>query len=99
MGVYLNSKAPYGLFAEEAAAMYFVDKSEMLLELLPLVESRMASMIASFFGKGKDSSRLFAQLKFQGRLGEPSKCTGRILAVGISYNRKTKKHTCMVEVL
>ncbi len=56
-------------------------------------------MIASFFGKGKDSSRLFAQLKFQGRLGEPPKCTGRILAVGISYNRKTKKHTCMVEVL
>ena len=31
MGVYLNSKAPYGLFEEEAAAMYFVDKSEMLL--------------------------------------------------------------------
>lgn len=38
-------------------------------------------------------------LRFQGKLGERPKYTGRILAVGISYSRKTKKHSCKVEVL
>lgn len=38
-------------------------------------------------------------LRFQGKLGEKPKYTGRILAVGISYDRKTKEHLCMVEVL
>ena len=91
MGVYLNSKNPYGLFLDEAASTYFIDKSEMLRELLPLVErsenlidqnsagksnrylcitrprrfgkTLMASMIASFFGKGKDSSPVFQKLR------------------------------------
>ncbi len=38
-------------------------------------------------------------LRFKGKLGENPKYTGKILAVGISYNRKTKKHLCKVEVL
>lgn len=38
-------------------------------------------------------------LRFEGRLGEHPKYTGRILAVGISYDRKTKKHHCKVQVL
>lgn len=38
-------------------------------------------------------------LRFQGRMGERPKFTGRILAVGISYDRKTKEHFCKVEVL
>lgn len=38
-------------------------------------------------------------LRFAGKLGETPKYTGRILAVGISYNRKTKEHFCKVEVL
>ena len=93
MGVYLNSKNPYGIFLDEAASMYFIDKSEMLLELLPMVENSediienfgsgtgksnrylciirprrfgktvMATMIASFFGKGKDSRHIFEKLK------------------------------------
>lgn len=32
-------------------------------------------------------------------MGEECRYTGRILAVGISYNRETKAHSCMVEVL
>ncbi len=93
MGVYLNSKNPYGLFRDEAASAYFIDKSEMLSELMPLAEQAsepglcqepdsekgnkyicitrprrfgktlMACMIASFFGKGTDSSALFRQLR------------------------------------
>lgn len=38
-------------------------------------------------------------LQFRGRLGEKTKYTGRVLAVGISYSRKTKQHSCRVEVL
>ena len=38
-------------------------------------------------------------LRFKGKVGEKPKYTGRILAVGIGYDRKTKKHACMVEAL
>ncbi|MDE7311474.1 MAG: ATP-binding protein [Eubacterium sp.] len=38
-------------------------------------------------------------LRFQGKLGEKPKYTGRILGVGISYHRKTKEHACIVEEL
>lgn len=38
-------------------------------------------------------------LRFRGKLGEKEKYTGRILAVGISYDRKSKEHFCGVEVL
>lgn len=38
-------------------------------------------------------------LRFKGKLGEKPKYTGRILAVGIAYDRKTKEHSCTVEVL
>jgi len=38
-------------------------------------------------------------LRFAGKLGEKQKYTGRILAVGISYSKKTKRHDCKIEVL
>ena len=38
-------------------------------------------------------------LRFRGKLGESPKYTGKILAVGIGYSRKTKLHACRVEVL
>ncbi len=38
-------------------------------------------------------------LKFEGKLGATPKYAGRILGVGIAYNKKTKEHTCIVEVL
>lgn len=38
-------------------------------------------------------------LRFQEKFGERPKYTGRILAVGISYERETKKHACKVEEL
>lgn len=93
MGVYLNSKKPFGLFFDEAVFTYFIDKSGMLKELIPLVansedileqgkknkgkenkyisvtrprrfgKTLMASMIASFFSKGKDSRKVFQRLQ------------------------------------
>lgn len=38
-------------------------------------------------------------LRFRGRLGEASQYSGRILAVGISYDKVGKRHSCAVEVL
>ena len=38
-------------------------------------------------------------LKFEGKLGKPSRYTGRVLGVGIAYNRSKKEHTCKIEVL
>lgn len=38
-------------------------------------------------------------LRFMPKLGEQPKYTGRILAVGISYDKETKKHCCRIEEL
>lgn len=38
-------------------------------------------------------------LRFKGRIGDTSKYIGNILAVGISYDKKRKKHSCKIEVL
>ena len=38
-------------------------------------------------------------LKYEGKLGETPKYTGRVLGVGIAYDTKSKVHTCKVEVL
>lgn len=38
-------------------------------------------------------------LRLKGKLGEKLRYQGQILAVGISYSRKTKEHRCKVEVL
>ncbi|MDE7311159.1 MAG: ATP-binding protein [Eubacterium sp.] len=37
--------------------------------------------------------------RFQGTLAEKNKLTCRILAVGISYSKKTKEHHCKIEIL
>ncbi len=38
-------------------------------------------------------------LKFEGKLGEMPKYTGRILGVGIGYDKETKRHSCKIEIL
>lgn len=38
-------------------------------------------------------------LRFRGKMGERPRCEGRILAVGIGYDRESKVHRCLVEVL
>ncbi|MCD8110304.1 MAG: ATP-binding protein [Clostridiales bacterium] len=82
MGYYLNSKKIYSLYESEAGKPYFVDKSEMLEELIPLVEQKnnhicitrprrfgksvMAAMIGAFFSRGMDSRNIFDTLKIAG---------------------------------
>lgn len=45
-------------------------------------------------------SRQYA-LRFEGKIGEEPEYTGRILAVGIAYDKKDamKRHECKVEIL
>lgn len=38
-------------------------------------------------------------LKLRGKLEEESRCSGRILAVGITFDRKRKVHSCKIEVM
>ena len=77
MGFYLNPTDILDLYKKETRKPYFVDKTKMLNELIPLVEqggsnicvtkarrfgkSVMASMIGAFFCKGVDSSSLFSE--------------------------------------
>ncbi|MCD8198044.1 MAG: ATP-binding protein [Lachnospiraceae bacterium] len=79
MGYYLNSNKVYSLYESEVKKPYFVDKTEMLVELITLVEqgnnhicitrprrfgkSVMASMVGAFFSKGFDSSSIFDSLE------------------------------------
>ncbi len=85
MGLYLNPKKASALYWAESKKPYFIDKTLMLEELFPLVETGnqficitrprrfgktvMANMIGSFFGKGRSSGDLFASLNI-------SKCSG-----------------------
>ena len=79
MGIYLNSMSPYTLYKSEVNSPYFVDKSQMLKELIPLAEvgnrhvcvtrprrfgkTVMANMIGTFFGKDVDAGDVFDSLK------------------------------------
>ena len=63
-----------------------------------IVELKVDDTVDNAIQQIKD--RQYAR-NFEGKLGEKPKCTGRILAVGISYDRKdeNKRHACKVEIL
>lgn len=73
MGMYLNSRAPYEMYRKIIQNPYFIDKSLLLSELIPLLGSVncyccitrprrfgrtvMASMVGAFFGKTDRTDR------------------------------------------
>ena len=79
MGRYLNSSTSYVLCKGQTEQPYFVDKSQMLSELFPFLDSGnthicitrprrfgktvMANMITAFLGKKQDSDSIFKSLK------------------------------------
>ena len=97
--VYLSARNNYRVEREDKAGEGFVDfifypdqrnNDGVILELK--IDSTPKDAVEQIKAKGY-------QLRFRGKLGETPKFTGRILAVGISYCRKTKEHACKVEVL
>lgn len=38
-------------------------------------------------------------LRFEGKLGESPKYLGRVIGVGIAYDKETKRHSCITKVL
>lgn len=78
MGLYLNSSRAYDLYRNVANSDYFVDKTNILGEIIPLMNTPtncicitrprrfgktvMANMIAAFLGKGSDSRDVFDSL-------------------------------------
>ena len=53
MGVYLNSPIAYGLFQEAYSLSYYVDKTDILSELVPLVELKKNSRERTGVYQGK----------------------------------------------
>ena len=47
----------------------------------------------------KTKEEIYSAMRFQGKTAERKEYTGHILAVGISYNSKTKEHECKIEQL
>lgn len=97
--VYLSARDKYRVEREDKAGEGYVDfifypehssSDGIILELK--VDSTPEEAIRQI----KDKKYA---LRFKGKLGEKSKYTGRVLAVGISYNKKTKEHFCMIEEL
>lgn len=97
--VYLAARDNYRVEREDKAGKGFVDfifyperKNEDALILELKVDSTPEEAIRQIENKNY-------LLRFQGKTGEKIKYTGRILAAGISYSKKTKRHFCKVKVL
>lgn len=97
--IYLSARDKYRVEREDKAGEGYVDfifyperKGADALVLELKVDSTPEEAIRQI----KD--RNYA-LRFKGKIGEKPKYTGKILAVGISYDRKTKEHSCKVEVI
>ena len=97
--VYLAARDQYRVEREDKAGKGYVDfifypirhdQDCMILELK--VDHKPEEAIAQI--KEKEYA-----LRFKGKTAERKEYTGRILAVGISYNSKTKEHECKIEQL
>ena len=97
--VYLAARDQYRVEREDKAGKGFVDfifypevhsQDCIILELK--VDQSPESAIRQIKEKGY-------ALRFKGKTAEKIRYTGRILAVGISYNKETKEHSCKVEIL
>ena len=96
--VYLAARDSYRVEREDKAGKGYVDfifypdrknQDAFILELK--VDSTPEDAIRQI----KDKKYA---LKFEGKLGETPKYQGRILGVGISYDKETKIHSCKTEV-
>ena len=97
--VYLSARDQYRVEREDKAGKGYVDfifypvKSEQDCIILELkVDHTPEEAIAQI----KEKNYV---LRIKGKIAEQGRYTGRILAVGISYDKATKEHACIVEEL
>ena len=98
--VYLSARDSYRIEREDKAGVGYVDfifypeldtKADCII-----LELKVNHTAEEAVQQIKDKQYA---LKFAPKLGEKRKYTGRILAVGIAYDKETKKHSCRIEVL
>ncbi len=97
--VYLAARDRYRVEREDKAGEGFVDfifYPQYQGEDCLILELKVNATPKEAIRQIKD--RRYA-LRFAGKLGEERRYAGRVLAVGISYDRASKKHACEVEVL
>ena len=101
MGIYLNSRTAYTLYKSETEKTYFVDKSKLLEELFPLVQTGnnhicitrprrfgktvMANMIGAFFSKAQDAQDIFQTLQIA-KAKDYAKYRNQFSVIQISLN-------------
>lgn len=96
---YLSARNKYRVEREDKAGKGFVDfifYPERRDSDCIILELKVNSTPEEAIDQIKDKNYV---LRFKGKLGERPKFTGRVLAVGISYSKVTKKHSCKVEEL
>ena len=97
--VYLSARDRYRVEREDKAGKGYVDfifYPEVKSGNAIILELKVGSTPKKAIQQIKDKNYV---MRLRGKLGEEPKYTGKVLAVGISYNKKTKKHSCKVEVL
>jgi hypothetical protein len=98
--VYLSARDFYRIEREDKAGIGYVDfifypETDRKADCI-IVELKVDHTAADAIQQIKDKQYA---LKFAERIAERQRYTGRILGVGIAYDRKTKKHSCKIEVL
>ena len=97
--VYLSARDRYRVEREDKAGKGFVDfifypyKANSTCIILEL---KVGHSPEQAIQQIKDKQYI---LRFQGKLGETPKYTGKVLGVGISYDKDTKEHKCIIETL
>lgn len=97
--VYLSARDRYRVEREDKAGAGFVDfifYPELPAADCIILELKIDSSPEQAIQQIKDKNYA---IRFKGKLGDKAKYTGRILAVGISYSRKSKAHCCKIEIL
>lgn len=97
--VYLSARDRYRVEREDKAGKGFADfifYPERRTDNAMILELKVDGTPEEAIKQIKDKKY---GLRLRGKFGKESEFTGKILAVGISYSKKTKEHTCKVEEL
>ena len=97
--LYLSARDSYHVEREDKAGIGYVDfifypkvKNEPGIILELKVDSTPEEAIRQIRERGY-------MLNFKRRIGGRPEYTGKVFGVGIAYDRKSKKHSCKIEVL